>query len=285
MKQMELKRVGIWYIHDKSEVFDAARRIVDELLLQGIQPVVEQRLANALEISDQYVGEFDGCAFLCVLGGDGTLLAALDITINKSIPILGINLGRVGFLSELAPEDIETGLRRVLAGEGYIDRRMMLKACTEDGLSGLALNDVAFNRSEASVGILHIELMAGPILVERLAGDGLVVASATGSTAYSMAAGGPVVVPGLDCMVITPICPQTLHMRPAVVSAEDVITVRVIEKRSQAHIMLDGYKHLPLSDGASIVTIRRAEVTADFLRLDKCNFYDLMRRKLSLWSS
>ena len=277
-------KVGIWHNDAKKGTLEAAHRLVDVLEHAGAQPVLDERLKGVLNRPDLNVHGFEGCAFLCVLGGDGTLLSALDVALPLNLPILGINMGRVGFLSELQPDQMEQGVLRALSGEGMLDRRMLLEACTGDGQRALALNDVSFNRSDLAVGILPIEYAVSGAVIDRIAGDGLVVATATGSTAYSLSAGGPVVSPRLDCILLTPICSHTLHSRPVAVSAQETVTVRVLEDSERAHVLVDGYKRLILPPDDPVVTIRRAKACATFLRLDEQNFFDVMHKKLSGWA-
>lgn len=281
---MAQRRVGIWYNDSKENSLEAAYQLVGVLRRHGVKPVMGPMLAQALGETASRQEDFAGCEFLCVLGGDGTLLAAVDAAMALDLPMLGVNLGRVGYLSEVQPENLARDVGRALAGEGWLDRRMLLRATTSDGGSALALNEVAFNRSENSVGILALEVSAGGAMVDRVAGDGLVVATPTGSTAYSLSAGGPLVAPGLDCILLTPICPHTLRTRPVVVSADQAVQVRLMEQRGGAHVLLDGFKPLVLPSQDPTVTIRRWERTVSFLRLGHLNFFDLMRDKLSDWS-
>ena len=281
---MAQRRVGIWYNDSKENSLETAYQLVGVLRRQGVKPVMGPMLAQALGETASSQGDFAGCEFLCVLGGDGTLLAAVDAALDLNLPLLGVNLGRVGYLSEVQPENLARDVGRALAGEGWLDRRMLLRASTSDGGSALALNEVAFNRSENSVGILALEVSAGGAMVDRVAGDGLVVATPTGSTAYSLSAGGPLVAPGLNCILLTPICPHTLRTRPVVVSADQAVQVRLMDQRGGAHVLLDGFKPLPIPPRDPTVTIRRWERTVSFLRLGHLNFFDLMRDKLSEWS-
>ncbi|MEG0935493.1 MAG: NAD(+)/NADH kinase [Clostridia bacterium] len=278
------RSVGIWYNSAKEEVPVVAGRLIQTLEAEGVRPVMGRRLAKLMDRPITGPANFAGCEFLCVLGGDGTILAALDVALRDKVPLLGVNLGRVGYLSEVQPERVELDVRRALNGEGRMDWRMLLEAETSDGQRGFALNDLSFNRSDSSVGILTLEVRAGGAVVDRLAGDGLVIATATGSTAYSLSAGGPVIAPGLDCMVLTPICSHTLNARPVVVAAGESVSVRVMDDRSKARVLLDGFKVITLPADNPSVTVRRASQSVAFLRLTERNFFDLMREKLSEWT-
>lgn len=278
---MTKRKVGIWHNDAKAGTHEAADRLAGIIERAGAQPVMSSAMITA---GERAAAQFGGCEFLCVLGGDGTLLMALDMTLPLDIPILGINMGRVGFLSELQPDQMEQGVRRALAGEGHIERRMLLEATTSDGQRALALNDVAFNRSEMAVGVLPIEYGAGGNVIDRMAGDGLIVATATGSTAYSLSAGGPVVSPHLRCILVTPICPHTLHARPVALSPDETVTVRLLTQSENASVLVDGFKRLIVPRDDHTVTIRQASVSAAFLRLDAINFFDVLHEKLSGWT-
>ncbi|MDO4547427.1 MAG: NAD(+)/NADH kinase [Clostridia bacterium] len=279
---MSKRSVGIWRSTDKHSVLTVGKSLIELLKRLDVTPVVEHSLACELAVSELSGRSFKGCEFLCVLGGDGSLLSAVDVALRDELPLLGINLGRVGFLSEIQPEMLEKDLMSVMDGEYYLDHRMLLSARSENGEEKLALNEVSFNRSELSVGILTLEVMADGVTVDRLAGDGLVVASATGSTAYSLSAGGPIIAPGLDCILLTPVCPHTLRARPVVVSADSRVSVRILDDIRRAHVSLDGFK--PFNLESDIVTIERAKKSLSFIRLYKRNFFDLMRGKLSDWT-
>ena len=154
-----------------------------------------------------------GVDLLFVLGGDGTVLSALDRAVPWQIPILGVNLGRLGFLSEVEPENLEADLEKLFRGDYWFDDRMLmtLEGAEEDCF---ALNEIVISRKNAAAGIFSVEARANGTLIDRISGDGLIVASATGSTAYSLSAGGPIVAPGLECFVHNSRVPA-YHERPA----------------------------------------------------------------------
>ena len=153
--------------------------------------------------------------------------------------MLGINLGRLGFLAETEPDDLENDIERLFAGDfWYEDRMTMTVEGAED--SFFALNEIVISRRSASTGIITVETQAHGALLDRVSGDGLIIASATGSTGYSLSAGGPIVAPGLDCFVMTPVCPHTMHARPIIASADERITLKVIDKPYAACAVFDG---------------------------------------------
>ncbi len=280
---MEFRRVGIVWNPSKRAGFEVARELKELLDEYGVSITTGITLAHALGMPELSGGGFDECDLLAVLGGDGTLLSALDYALPGDIPMLGINLGRMGFLTEVAPKDLRRDVVSVLEGRYAIDSRMTMTLRGEDATNVFALNEVVVTRSSPAVRVLSLEIEVNGILVDRISGDGLIVASATGSTAYSLSAGGPIVRPGLDCFVITPICPHTMNARPVVVSSGDAVTVRVLDDSCGAHAVLDGRKTVELAAGGS-VTVVRSDLKARFIRLHDRNYFSLLRDKLSEWT-
>ncbi len=282
---MSVRCVGIHWNSTKSSGYEVALRLVDMLKRRNIRICVNSELADQLKLPDLRVEAFEECEVMFVLGGDGTILSALDRAIPYDIPILGINLGRLGFLTELEINDLtDATLDRVLAGDYQIDARMTMRVEGQDELKMFALNDIVFTRATPSVRILSLEYEADGTLVDCISGDGLIVATATGSTAYSLSSGGPIVLPGLDCFVLTPVCPHTLNARPVVVSSVHRITVRMRDDRGGAQAVLDGRRIIPLNDPSREITICRSSRQARFIRLTSRNNFGLLRSKLSEWT-
>ncbi len=276
------REIGIWYNAQKEGVLDNAARLERAFASYGVKCRVKRSLDEQLACGEGDEG-FRGCDLLCVLGGDGTLLAALRPAYAHDVPMIGLNMGRMGFLSEMQPDDIERDVAQLMQGRFQIEPRMLLQARIPGDAPHVALNEVAINRTGATIGILSIEVFAGGVLVDRFSGDGLIIASATGSTGYSLSAGGPIVAPGMDCFVLTPICSHTLHVRPVVVSPDEEITVQVLGDPKAARIVLDGHISLTFPDGSG-ATILRAPRPIRFVKLHDHNFFDLLRDKLSDWT-
>lgn len=279
------RQIGIWHNDQKSGVIENARALVCAFEARGAQCCMQPALAGALGLpAEAGPCDYRDCELLCVLGGDGTLLSALDVAYALDLPLLGINMGRMGFLSEVQPDEIERDVDWLMRGDYMLEHRMILQASMRGHEDAVALNEVAINRTGASVGILSIEVEAGGTLIDRFSGDGLIVASATGSTAYSLSAGGPIVAPGMDCMVLTPICPHTLHARPVVISPKEQVTVRVIGETGSARAVLDGHNTMEFIDDVCEVHIQRAPRDIRFVRLHEHNFFGLLHSKLSEWT-
>ncbi|MHC5054305.1 MAG: NAD(+)/NADH kinase [Planctomycetota bacterium] len=211
-------------------------------------------------------------------GGDGTLLSIARRLGGRALPILGVNLGRKGFLAELPTDDLEAGIDALVSGSYRVSRRMMLDVRASFGPCGPALNDAVINRGALS-RMLALEVMVDGELVAHHDGDGLIIASPTGSTAYSLSAGGPLVTPGVDAILIVPICPHSLSTRPIVVDASRVIGVRIVDGGREAHITIDGQVDWPLEAGTE-VEVRRAEAPALLVELGRRNWFRTVREKL-----
>ena len=279
---MGFRKVGVLWNSSKPEGLDTARRVLSVLKSKGVSYSVDENLSDTFgERERMDRSSFSDCEMLIVLGGDGTILRALDYAIPGDLPILGVNIGRLGFLCEVERDDVEEDLCRVLDGGYAVDERMTM--CIEgfDEQRFFALNEVVIDRSTPEVRILSLEYAANGTTVNHISGDGLIVATATGSTAYSLSAGGPILAPGLDCFVLTPICPHMLNVRPVVLSASDRITVRLTDDRNGARAVLDSRKFIPIRGE---IVIRRSERNARFIRLHNRNYFDLLRGKLSEWT-
>ena len=281
---MEFRRVGIFWNSSKREGFEVARELIELLDEYNISVTTGITLAHALGSPELAEGSFSECDLLIVLGGDGTILSALDYALPNDIPILGVNLGRMGFLTEVDPSNLREDIVSVLEGRYTVDSRMTMTIQGQDKYDCFALNEIVVTRSTAAVHVLSLEIEVNGIVVDRISGDGLIVASATGSTAYSLSAGGPIIRPGLDCFVITPICPHTMNARPVVVSSDDMITVRVLDDRGGAHAVLDGREKLDIRTDCPAITVCRSGLKARFIRLHDRNYFSLLRNKLSEWT-
>jgi NAD+ kinase len=217
------------------------------------------------------------------IGGDGTLLYAAGLVAERGTPLLGINRGRLGFLTDVLPEDLVVSVEAAIAGHCVVDQRPLLSACLEHegrSVQGLALNDVVLQRSQSG-HLLDFETWINGDYVNTHGGDGLVVASATGSTAYALSCGGPIVEPHLDVVVVAPICPHTLSDRPIVVSARSTIEVRLVDRpESNAEVTCDGRVLGTLVPGARL-TVGPSRHKINLLHPEGHDYFRLLRSKLS----
>lgn len=225
----------------------------------------------------------DDTIAVIAVGGDGTLLTANQIAVTRGLPLLGVNFGRVGFLTEVEIEQLDAAARRLSSGEYTIEERMMLMVRYGRNKTALALNDAVISRGD-SARLTAMRARIGNDLIGRYIADGVIVSSPTGSTGYSLSAGGPIVSPKVDCMVLCPICAHSLQHRPVVVSGEETISLELDSGReARMRLSVDGRVTAPLR-GDETITIRRAEKAAKFIRLESKGFFGLVRQKLSEWS-
>ncbi len=219
---------------------------------------------------------------LVALGGDGTMLRAAGEAAVRDVPVLGVNLGTLGFLSEVEPEGLEKALSRLLEGDYREERRAMLSVAVGETRC-LALNDAVVSRG-GYARLIHVSALVDGSRAGDYRADGLLVSTPTGSTGYSLSAGGPIVAPGVDCMVITPICPHSLQHRPQVVPGH--VEVRLVLSASEpveASLQVDGRACALLRAGDTVV-IRKAEESVRLIRLRETGFFDVVHRKLIEWS-
>jgi NAD+ kinase len=220
-----------------------------------------------------------------VLGGDGTLLAmaARIAQAKRDVPIVGVNFGSLGFLTEIRIDEMMPTFAQVLDGTALYDKRTMLEVDTfRDGKpidSRVVLNDVVFTKGALSRMIeLSVSVSGG--FVTRVKADGLIVASATGSTAYNLAAGGPIVHPGVDAFVLTPIAPHTLTNRPVVIAGDSVVEVRAhVDGRDDVYVTYDGQSGNQLLEG-DVIRVRRASQTLRLVKAPSRSYFELLREKL-----
>jgi len=217
------------------------------------------------------------------IGGDGTLLYAARLVAHRGVPLVGINRGRLGFLTDVLPQDMFASVDAALEGRAERDERSMLEAriVGANGITvrALALNDVVLQKWETG-RMLDFETWIDGVYVNTHGGDGMVVASSTGSTAYALSCGGPIVAPHLDVLVVAPICPHTLSDRPIVVSARSVIAVKLIDRPdTRAQVTCDGVSLGELSPGDRL-EIHPTAQKITLLHPNKFEYYRLLRSKL-----
>ncbi|MBM4184302.1 MAG: NAD(+)/NADH kinase [Gemmatimonadetes bacterium] len=286
-----IKRVGVVLRERTAEIEAALARVRAWLEQRSVAVTVERLEARrsagevALEVSRE---KFD---LLIALGGDGTLLRAARSVVGTGIPVLGVNLGHLGFLTAFPDADLEAGLGRVMAGQALLDHRFALRGRIESqgdtgGANFFALNDIVVHTSGAvRVTPLTLQVGSGGSWEEvgTFAADGVILATPTGSTAYSMSAGGPILVPGVDCIVVTPICPHSLAVRPLVMPASAEIRVSSPHLAAGHQVSVDGQVERALGAGEAVVVAREATPVA-LVRLPGQTFFSTMRRKLN-WAA
>jgi len=260
--------------------------IVDWLEKKGCTVLLREETAVTvglprLGVSEQYFG--DQSEVIIVLGGDGTLLSITRKLAAAAKPIVGINLGRLGFLTEIDIPEVIPALEKLLSGDYYIEERMLLEAlvCRENEIveQSFGLNEAVITNGVIA-RLFYLETYVDEEFVNIYPANGLIIASPTGSTAYSLSAGGPLVTPDMDLMLITPICPHSLWARPIVVSPDSTVRVKILSTgQEEVMLTLDGQHGIHLL-GTDQVIVRRAAERARFLRFKERGFFDLLRKKL-----
>ena len=220
---------------------------------------------------------------LIAIGGDGTMLNCSRRYGSKGVPILGINLGNVGFLTDIAPKEITSRLLDVIKGNFIKDKRFFLEASLQnkDG-SFIALNEVVIH-SGAIAQLIEFDLYIDDSFVYRQKADGLIINSPSGSTAYSLSGGGPIVHPNLDAITLLPMFPHRLNTSPLVVSGRSKITIKMIEKKNKSVLSMDSHNSLKLRQG-DLITISKGESSLTLIHPRGHDFYEACRNKLG-WSS
>jgi NAD+ kinase len=281
---MAIRSVGVFIKPNQPQIAEVVRALDAWLVERGLQVVMGEQAANTtgppVTLRPEIAQKID---LMIVLGGDGTLLAVARAIGSWPVPILGVNLGTLGFLTEIAQNELFETLEEVLMGHFLVEPRMRLDVAVERAgeLVGhyLALNDAVLARTALS-RMVDLEAWADGAEVTTYYGDGLIVSTPTGSSAYSLSAGGPLVLPGVQAMVLTPICPHTLTQRPLVLPHTCNVDIRVHNTRGgDVQLTVDGQVGCELREGDR-VTVRRSEHPALMLAPPGRNRFEVMRTKL-----
>lgn len=284
-----LRRIGLIANPEKPRSIAVIRKAVTQLRRLGKEILCDSVTAQFAQLNKVPTATDPGalathCDLLLVFGGDGTMLQVARETAGAGVPILGINAGHLGFLAAVQEANIADALRTVLAGRFRIENRALLEAVIHrDGSSTVqtALNDFVLSRGLAS-RLIELEVAVNGELLTRYRCDGLIASSPTGSTAYSLAAGGAIVSPDADVLTLTPICPHTLSIRPVVMSLDSVVQVTLLSRRLEATLAGDGQQQTRLSTGDRVL-IRRSHHVVKLLRPEGSSFFSTLREKFG-WS-
>jgi NAD+ kinase len=281
---MQIKKVGVIANIAKEQSPEYTLRLRDWILGQGLEVFLEGQIAGK-------IGEAKGLEMrelasqvdlLVVLGGDGTILRTARAVVGHDIPLLGINLGKFGYITEVNLNEMESVLKVILQGKYQTEKRMMLDVAVNgrgEPLEGHAvLNDVVINRGNLS-RIVEMETAVDGRYLTTFKADGLIIATPTGSTAYSLSAGGPIVFPEQNLIVINPICPHTLTNRPIILPESAVVDVILRTKEKGATLTLDGQLSFTLKSGDAI-TIRKSQYATTLISSPHRNYLEILRTKL-----
>jgi NAD+ kinase len=273
---MKMKKVGILY----HPMIDSARTLAEELKAFIGARGVSAWLGSAWE-GEEAKSKIDGTDLIITVGGDGTILRAAQVVVPAPIPITGVNLGRLGFMTELSAGEAKDKLPALLDGRGWLDERAMLEAELTTGNEApqtfYALNDVVVARGEVA-RVIFVEAHIDGELVTTYKADGVIVATATGSTGYSLAAGGPILHPRSADFLLVPISPHLSPAYPLVLPVASVVRLKV-DTNHQAALSVDGHINLPLASG-DVITIKHSSNSGRFLRIHSGDFYGSLEPKL-----
>lgn len=267
---------------EKQEGASVAKYIADWASEKGIELVICKQLDSCLDKAALTIWSQSNLDCVLVLGGDGTLLTMARKLAPLGIPLLGINLGHLGFLTGIELSGLEQGLDALIKGDIQLENRMMLEAEVrrEDAEPEVffALNDMVITKGAFS-RMIRLTISVSGQYVETYPADGVIVSSPTGSTAYCLSAGGPIVSPELEAMILTPICPHNLYSRPMVISPNEEIRISMITQGVEAMLTVDGQQGVLLKHG-DVVAVRKAPFYTRLVRLKNRTFFEVLRDKL-----
>lgn len=281
----KFKTIGVICRPRRANLATVLPPLLKWLEARGLRVIYDEETATVLQTpSKGHTREqlADQADILLVLGGDGTLLAAARVAASRCIPVLPINMGSLGFLTSFTVDELYPALEETLAGRSSQSQRVMIQVeFIRDGKildRQHVLNDAAVNKS-ALARMIELELSIDGDFVCRYRADGLVLSTPTGSTAYSLSAGGPIVHPTVEAFIITPICPHTLTDRPVVVRDSSTIEVKLTENSESVFLTLDGQKGIPMQAGDSI-RITRSPECLQLIQPPKKSYFEILRNKL-----
>lgn len=281
-------RIALIPNSDKEKAIEYARDILDFLQIYDTEFLIPAEFSN--KFSAQYdiaycenrrsiIADSD---IVIAIGGDGTIIHAAKYAAELHKPVLGVNCGRVGFVANMEPTELPL-LAKLFSGEYILDERMMLEASISKGdnvTSLYALNDVTVSRGALS-RMIELSVQLNGEFINSYRADGLLLSTPTGSTAYSLSAGGPVIEPHMKCILLTPICPHSLFSRSVLFSDDSCVDIiPKIEDDDDIYVSVDGVKSIKLEQG-DFITVKKAELTANFIKLNNKNFYRILNDKLN----
>ena len=288
-----MNRVMVQPNPTKEIALQVSRRLISMLLAEAFQVVAleEYREVLIVGLSEEEIGRirflrepdiYNACDFIMVVGGDGTILRIAGQASLYEKPVLGVNCGTVGFMSELEPDELEL-VKSVKDGNFTLDDRSMLDIQVFNSIHEEVYSTVALNEAVVTKGFFNRVIPLSVIVdgqeVFQFSGDGVIVTTPTGSTAYSLAAGGPILAPSSDCLAVTPICPHSLTIKSFVISAASIVTVMPEYKGHQVFLSPDGDTY-ELRSGDRVV-VQRSRRTFSLLRIKGQGFYEIIRQKLA----
>ena len=280
-----MNKIGFVINMEKDPKLEYTKKLCEYVLNIGCKVIVLDKFKDALGL-DYGVSSLDEICknsdFVTVLGGDGTILTVARRACLYETPILGINLGTLGYLADVEKNDAFNAIEKVLNNNFSIEKRMMLEIF-KDGLPfenylGIALNEVCLRNSIFS-RMIKFEIEINDEFIDSYRADGVIISTATGSTAYNLAAGGPILKPDTELISITHLCPHTLYARPYVVTGNDIIKLKIKNVEKNVTLFLDGHEIISAEGGSEIV-IKKSQFFTHIIKTTGLGFYDILRRKM-----
>ncbi|HMK55792.1 MAG TPA: NAD(+)/NADH kinase [Dissulfurispiraceae bacterium] len=278
-----MKKIGIICKSGRKEPVELVKLLLPWLEERKCSVVLEAAPASVLGQKGMERDAIpDAVEMMVVLGGDGTMLSAARLVAGKDVPILGVNLGGLGFITEISKDEVFSALEQILDGKSPIEERMMLDVCVlrESAEAGCfqALNDAVINKG-AMARIIEMETFVEASYVTTYRADGLIISTPTGSTAYNLAAGGPILYPTLSSIVIAPICPHMLTNRPIVLPDKSDIRIVLKSEIESVYLTVDGQVGIPLQQG-DVIEVKKSDNTTRIFTPCGHDYFNLLRTKL-----
>ena len=281
---METKKIGFVTNIEKDPTLQETKKMVDFVLKKGCEVYVSETFSDvhpdviATSSSEMY----KSVDFVVVIGGDGTILRVARSAAIFDTPILGINFGTLGYLADVEKVNAIDAIEKVLNGDFTIENRMMLEPYVERGCVSheinLALNEVCITNSVCS-RMIKLSVEVNGEYFDTFRADGIIVSTPTGSTAYNLSAGGPILSPHTELMTITHICPHTLYARPFVIDGNDVVRIRVQSNYNNVQMSCDGQSTVQMKND-DVIVVKKSRFVTRIIKTTNMNFYDILRRKM-----
>lgn len=281
---METKKIGFVTNIEKDPTLQETKKMVDFVLKKGCEVYVSETFSDvhpdviATSSSEMY----KSVDFVVVIGGDGTILRVARSAAIFDTPILGINFGTLGYLADVEKVNAIDAIEKVLNGDFTIENRMMLEPYVERGCVSheinLALNEVCITNSVCS-RMIKLSVEVNGEYFDTFRADGIIVSTPTGSTAYNLSAGGPILSPHTELMTITHICPHTLYARPFVIDGNDVVRIRVQSNYNNVQMSCDGQSTVQIKND-DVIVVKKSRYVTRIIKTTNMNFYDILRRKM-----
>lgn len=271
--------IALFPNEEKKGSFDLAREIANFLSKHNVTVVAEDEKAKIISVQPISSISLKDINFLISIGGDGTILDLSHRYLGLSAPIVGVNIGEIGFMADIPVKEIYPSLQDILNRKYTVEKRLMLEVITPNNKIFYATNEAVVHRTSNS-RLIKIQVTYGSKNLGTFSADGLIVATPNGSTAYSLAAGGPILSPELDSLVLTPICPHTISVRPIVLNANQEIQIKYISNyKHSIELMTDGIDSCKIQP-TEIVRIKKSSKTFNLVKLDKHDYFSSLSSKL-----